>query len=93
LANKAYALGRRGAWRDYADIFWSLENNISDLGTIIKNTQKKFSGLFSEKLFLEQLVYFNDINEKTIEWTDKNYSNIEIENKLKEVVEKYIGII
>ena len=25
LSNKAYAVGRRGAWRDYADIYWCLK--------------------------------------------------------------------
>lgn len=59
-AMKAFALGRRAKWKDYVDLYFIFKN-ISFL-TVIKKTQNLFSGEFNEKLFREQLAYFNDID-------------------------------
>lgn len=83
LANKAYAIGRRKTWRDYADIYWSLKNNIIDLDILVTLATKKFDGVFAEKLFLEQLVYFDDVEEKTIDWVGEKIRNEEIKDFLK----------
>ena len=90
LSNKAYAVGRRGAWRDYADIFWCLKKEKIDLKGLIKETEKRFGGVFSEKLFLEQLVYFDDIEDMAVEWIDAKISNDEIKKFLSEEVRKYL---
>lgn len=60
-SNKAYLLGRRPAYRDYIDIYFLLKHGLS-LKQIVKETQKRFEGGFSEKLFLEQLTYFDDLD-------------------------------
>ncbi|MBU1088595.1 hypothetical protein KKA02_01820 [Patescibacteria group bacterium] len=90
LSNKAYAVGRRGVWRDYIDIFWCLKNEKIDLKGLIKETEKRFDGVFSEKLFLEQLVYFDDIEDMAVEWIDAKISNDEIKKFLSEEVGKYL---
>lgn len=64
--DKAYAIGRRGEWRDYVDLYFCMRNGFS-LTEIIKGAGKKFRGLFSEKLFLSQLCYFKDIKDMSIE--------------------------
>ncbi len=90
LANKAYALGRRKTWRDYADIYWALKNNIISLDKLITLSLQKFDGVFAKKLFLEQLVYFDDVDEKTIDWINDKINNEEIKNYLKTIVSDYL---
>ncbi|PJE63180.1 hypothetical protein COU88_00895 [Candidatus Roizmanbacteria bacterium CG10_big_fil_rev_8_21_14_0_10_39_6] len=58
---KAYTIGRRGAYRDCFDLYTAFKNNITDIGTIIDGAQKAYGTLFNSKLFLEQLVYFDDM--------------------------------
>lgn len=91
LANKAYAVGRRGVWRDYVDIYWAIKNGISSLDRIIKDTAVKFNGLFAEKLFLEQLVFFDDLREDEVEWISKSTKNISIKTGLEQIVKKYLA--
>lgn len=58
---KAYTIGRRGVYRDYFDLCAILKNKHITLENIIGGAEKEYKGLFSVKLFLEQLVYFKDI--------------------------------
>jgi len=58
---KAYAIGKRGVWRDYFDVYFLLKSGELDLKRLLKMSKKRYGSLFSEKLFLEQLCYFDDI--------------------------------
>ena len=58
---KAYALGRRAKWKDYVDLYFVLKN-VCSLNELIDNTRKLYGELFSQKLFREQLSYFEDID-------------------------------
>lgn len=58
---KAYTLGRRGAYRDYFDLYTILKNNYISFDELIKATEETYAELFNAKLFLGQLVYFKDI--------------------------------
>lgn len=60
-AMKAYALGRRAKWKDYLDLYIILKN-FHDLDSITKVAESIFSNMFSSKLFVQQLCYFNDID-------------------------------
>lgn len=91
LSNKAYAIGRRSMWRDYVDIYWALVKKVSNLERIIKDAEKRFDGAFAEKLFLEQLTYFDDLKENEIEWVEKSVSNQEIKTALGEMVGMYLN--
>jgi predicted nucleotidyltransferase component of viral defense system len=91
ILDKAYALGRRGEYRDYVDIFFVLKKGY-ELKKIIHNCQKKFGGLFSEKLFLEQLIYFEDIKDFSVEFIGERYQAKEIKAFLKQKVKDYIKI-
>lgn len=64
--DKAYTIGRRGEWRDYIDLYFTMKAGFS-LKAIIKGARRKFKDLFSEKLFLSQLCYFGDIRDFLIE--------------------------
>lgn len=59
---KAYTVGRRGEYRDYFDLYTILKQEYISLKEIINGAKQIYNGAFDEKLFLEQLVYFNDLN-------------------------------
>ncbi len=58
---KAYTVGRRGEYRDYFDLFAVLKNNYISLKEIISEAKKIYGSVFEEKIFLQQLVYFDDL--------------------------------
>jgi len=89
-ANKAMTIGKRGAWRDYVDLFFLLKKELYSIETLIALAEKKFAGMFSEKLFLEQLVYFDDLDMATIVFIKESYTEKEIKYFLEKRVEKYI---
>ena len=62
-ATKAYALGRRGNYRDYFDLYVILKNKLAGLKDIVKYCQKKYGDIFSERMFLEHVTYTGDIDE------------------------------
>lgn len=69
-AMKAYALGRRSKWKDYVDLYFLLKDYLSlnDMLSIAKNL---FRGGFNERLFREQLCYFDDVDRsETVEYMD-----------------------
>jgi hypothetical protein len=77
-AMKAYALGRRSKWKDYVDLYFILKYQHS-LEEIIVEADKIFSKNFNDKLFREQLCYFNDIDHsEVIEYIESNPSDEEI---------------
>lgn len=90
LANKAYAIGRRGVWRDYVDIYWCVRNKKVGFDEIVGDAKRKFGGLFSEKLFLEQLVYFEGLENRVVEWIDEKMDNGEVEKYLEEMVKNRV---
>lgn len=65
---KAYAIGRRATARDYIDLAWLIRMGILSIDTIIKEAQEVFvldgEKLFSPKLFLQQLLYTEDLEDR-----------------------------
>lgn len=59
-AMKAFALGGRAKWKDYVDLYF-LFNKFPFKEVVIK-AQELFGSEFNEKLFREQLSYFDDID-------------------------------
>lgn len=90
FSNKAYAIGRRGAWRDYVDVYFGLSHDIINFPKLIDETEKRFEGAFSKKLFFEQLTYFEDINDWSIEWIGEKIDNEKIKEFLLEQVNNYL---
>jgi predicted nucleotidyltransferase component of viral defense system len=91
LANKAYAIGRRKTWRDYADVYWALKNNIITLDNLVDIAKNKFKNVFSDKLFLEQLVYFDDVEDRVVDWIGEKVKNDEIKDFLRKTVEEKLN--
>jgi hypothetical protein len=81
-AMKAYALGRRSKWKDYVDLYILFQKySVKD---IINKSKDIFGSTFSEKMFLQQLSYFKDINydEKVIWKIENPPANEEIKQAL-----------
>lgn len=58
---KAYTIGRRGEYRDYFDLYTIFKNKYMDLSELIQTTKKIYGSVFDEKIFLTQLIYFDDL--------------------------------
>jgi predicted nucleotidyltransferase component of viral defense system len=61
LATKAYTIGRRGAFKDYIDIYSGLSGGHASLSEVITIAKQKYGDAFNDRLFLEQLVYLDDV--------------------------------
>lgn len=91
--NKAFTIGRRPKWRDYVDLFFLLKNNYLSMEDLISLARKKFGAGFSEKLFFEQLIYWDDIDNYKIEFLTKEVQPEEIKKFLTKEVEKFTSKI
>ncbi|MCX7943080.1 MAG: nucleotidyl transferase AbiEii/AbiGii toxin family protein, partial [Deltaproteobacteria bacterium] len=60
-ANKAFAIGRRANYRDYYDLYILIKNKHLSISELIEISIKKFGDFFSERMFIEQLIYLEDI--------------------------------
>lgn len=88
LSTKAYSVGRRGAIKDYIDIYFGLKENYSDLSKIIEMSNKKYGDAFNSRLFLEQIIYMDDLDFEDVVMTDhklpsKEEMTVFFENAIK----------
>jgi hypothetical protein len=60
-AMKAFALGGRGKWKDYVDLYFIIKDFYS-AGEIAVKAREIFKDVFNPILFKKQLCYFADIN-------------------------------
>jgi hypothetical protein len=60
-AMKAFALGGRGKWKDYVDLYFILKDHYSASDVSFK-AKTLFKDSFNPLLFKKQLCYFDDIN-------------------------------
>jgi len=64
--SKAHTIGRRATLKDYVDLYFLFKENHITLGDTLELAKKKYSDGFDARLFLEQLVYFEDVPEVDI---------------------------
>lgn len=62
-ATKAYTIGRRGSFKDYVDLYFLMSKKYISLDEIITMCEKKYKSDFNSRLFLEQLIYLEDIDD------------------------------
>lgn len=60
-ATKAYTIGRRGTLKDYVDLYYILLDKHSSLDQTIGLADKKYGSEFNSRLFLEQLIFLDDV--------------------------------
>jgi hypothetical protein len=83
-AMKVFALGRKAKWKDYVDIFFILRSNKFE--DITSKTKEIFGTEYNERLFREQLSYFEDIDysDKVEYLAGREISDSEIKQKLSD---------
>ena len=83
-AMKAFALGGRAKWKDYVDLFFLLRDHFS-LQQISEHAKGIFGAFFNEKLFREQLCYFQDIDySEEVDFVAPAFSSDEMKQFLTE---------
>jgi hypothetical protein len=70
-ATKAYTIGRRGSFKDYVDLYFVLRDGHTTLDEIMKLASEKYGDAFNSRLFLEQIVTLDDLQDKEIEFLGK----------------------
>jgi len=66
-AMKAYALGRRATYKDYVDIYFVIKHGYV-LDEIIDLAREKYGDKFDPKLFMEQLIYLEDVSDVALDF-------------------------
>lgn len=87
--SKAYSIGRRGSYKDYIDLYFLLKSSNISLDEIVTKCPKIFGDGFSDRLFLEQLVYMNDVEEIDVTFIKNTILKEEIESYLAGEVRKF----
>ncbi|MEP0860541.1 MAG: nucleotidyl transferase AbiEii/AbiGii toxin family protein [Ignavibacterium sp.] len=81
-AMKAFTIGERAKWKYYVDLYFIIKD-FFPIQKIINNAYSIFQDRFNEKLFREQLTYFDDINfSEPIEYVVSESDNETIKNFL-----------
>lgn len=88
-AMKFYAMGRRSKWKDYVDIYFLLKNYFT-ISEVSQKASEIFADAYSEKLFRQQIVYFEDIDySEPVEWIDTPIEEDFIKEQLIELSLKF----
>ena len=83
---KAFAVGKRLAYKDYVDWYFLLRGKHVELAEVIALAQRKFGSDFNDRLFLGQLVSFDDVPDQKISFAGASVARTEIERYLEETV-------
>ena len=84
-AMKFYAMGRRAKWKDYVDIYFLLKDFFS-IEAVSKKALEIYKEGYSEKLFRQQICYFEGIDySEPIVWIVAPVSDEIIKEKLLEL--------
>lgn len=75
---KAYTIGRRGSFKDYVDLYFIFRGKYVSLKNIIELAGRKYGPEFNTRLFLEQLVYLEDLEEAKLLFLKKAVTKQEI---------------
>lgn len=87
-ATKAYTIGRRGSYKDYIDIYFLLRLRRATLKEIIMLASKKYKKDFHSRLFLEQLLYLDDVGDTNIKFLKKKIVKSELLDFFKKEIRK-----
>ena len=89
-AMKAYAIGKRLAYKDYVDWYFLLSENRVILPHVIDLAQRKFQGDFNDRLFLGQLASLEDVPDQNIVFLNKEVGRQSIEEFLREKIKEVV---
>lgn len=66
LVTKAYTIGRRSSLKDYIDLFVGVGEGFATLEEVLRLAREKYKASFNDRLFLEQLLYLDDLAPDTV---------------------------
>lgn len=89
-ADKAFTIGRRGAWRDYVDLYFILKKKLLSITQLIDLAERKYPGEFNDKLFCQQLTYFDDLEILPTRFIHESATPAEIQFFLKRQTALYV---
>lgn len=85
---KAQTINRRAAFKDYVDLFFILKGGHTSLQEIINKGKKVFKEEFNQRLFLEQLVYMEDIAEQGVDFLGKKVYKLQMQKFFEQEIKK-----
>ena len=88
-SSKAYAIGRRGVWRDYVDVYMILRDHLP-MDIIITESERRYKGVFDANLFLKQLSFFDGIEDFSLEYIEKSIPKSTIKSFLQKQAIVYL---
>lgn len=88
-ATKAYTIGRRGEYKDYVDLYFLLKDKYIDLNELIELANKKYKEKFNGKLFLEQLLYREDVEEVELRGLKEDISKDKVFSYFEKIVSDF----
>ncbi|MBI2443757.1 MAG: nucleotidyl transferase AbiEii/AbiGii toxin family protein [Candidatus Magasanikbacteria bacterium] len=88
-AMKAFAIGKRLAYKDYVDWYFMLKEKHVQLAEVIRVAKKKFKHDFSDRLFLGQLVSLADVPTQKIDFLRGEVERGTIQKFLEKTVRQY----
>lgn len=87
-ATKAYTIGRRGSYKDYVDLYFILRDRHASLPGIINLAVRKYRRDFNARLFLEQLLYLEDIHDTPVKFLIREVSQEQLEKFFTQTVKE-----
>lgn len=88
-AMKAFAIGQRGTYRDYVDLYFILKEKHTTLIDMITLAEKQFGPELNQRLLLEQLVYLKDIREVEVDFLRDPVTKAQIQKFLEDEIRNF----
>ena len=85
---KAYTIGRRGDFKDYLDLYCILKEKRAALGSVMRRAARVYGDDFNDRLFLEQLVYLDDVSETSVVFLKRAVTKAELSRFFEDAVKK-----
>lgn len=87
-AMKAYTIGRRAEFKDYVDLYAVLVGRRVTLPRILTLARKKYGTDFNDRLFLEQLLALDDVEESALSFLGKPVAKRALRRRFESAVRK-----
>jgi hypothetical protein len=91
-ATKAYTIGRRGSFKDYVDLYFVLGQGHATLGEVIDLAERKYGDAFNSRLFLEQIVFVDDLEDTEVEFLAQPVDRENVRQFFEILVDSYSHI-
>ncbi len=85
---KAFTLSFRGTNKDYIDLYFLIKDKHTTLQRIAKLNAKKYGEEFNFNLFLQQLLYYQDLKKEHIEFLKEKITEKQVQEFFKKEISK-----